>query len=566
MSDERLPLPVQPNAFSLSDAASLFALTGCVMRSEMLAFDEAWSGWGYGMRDPTIRVRLEISDAPDRLSSTLRTVRALLGLGRRSDDIDTSPLETVIELAVELQRRHGIPVSRSYELLESTSQTALAFVPYFGDPLTARVALEALEHCLHEGRRSGASRPSLFHIMDRLGEQLKPFAVRSPASQSLVEALSDRQVPVRPVAGSILQAGLGKRAFWFDGSVGDDSSAAARQLLDDPTATARVLTELGFPVLETTVVSDLDEARLAADRLDLPLLAWPDVLGDLAEPPRRIYSYDDLIAAFQSFRALGRCTLLSQIAKGRHFRFSLIAGKVTEIVERQPPTIVGDGFSTAEELIRRANEARAPYELPASVVIDDGLRSVLAGQGMSLLTVVPSGTRVRLRDWPGRDALLTKCSDALVHFDVRRAIEDVASIFRLGSLSVDIVATDLSLPWTASGATIVAVNHRPESLGHGAALAELAGTISSRVQSALPELWVFEDPAVGYPDKITLARNWMVGESELSPLLVSAQELLARGLPFPKVGRLRVCRQVQTEDRLELIKLVRGHVDATDEF
>jgi len=271
---------------------------------------------------------------------------------------------------------------------------------------------------------------------------------------------------------------------------------AATKLTADKPAAYSLLSEAGVAVPEHLAFDARD--RHAAEsflaRGPLPCVVKPargtggsGVTGEIrtAGELRR--------AVLAATRFAPRLLIERQIA-GDVFRFLVLDGEVLDVVHRLPPTIVGDGNSTVEDLIfaeyeRRIRADDNPGLKPFAVDLD--CLFSLEHAGVALGDVLPAGSRVRVRtatnyNSPGDNRTLR----ASISVDVLAEVVAAVAALGLRLAGVDVVTQTLAAALPTSGGAIIDVNETP-ALHHHLHVANADG--ATRV--AVPILRELLEPA-----------------------------------------------------------------------
>jgi cyanophycin synthetase len=131
----------------------------------------------------------------------------------------------------------------------------------------------------------------------------------------------------------------------------------------------------------------------------------------------------------------------------------------------------GDGTTTIRELVERENatvarldNARSPL---CKIKVDEDLKEYLRLQGRSLETVPSAGERVTLRRVANISAggVSVNVTDRIHPANVR-LVEDIAKFFRVTCLGIDVLAEDISRPWTDGRLGIIEINAGPGVFMH----------------------------------------------------------------------------------------------------
>jgi cyanophycin synthetase len=274
----------------------------------------------------------------------------------------------------------------------------------------------------------------------------------------------------------LMQYGYGKKqvrgiATTFDGDSHLDSDFTTRK--DDCKA---FLGTLGFPVPKGDIVVSEKEAFAVARKIGYPVAVKPVIghkgIGVTAD----IQDEDELESAFR--RAVEAIPeneririIVEKSIRGKDYRLLCVNGRFVAATERRPASIVGDGYSTIDELIERENRKPARLDTPTSpmsrIQRDEAMELYLEEQGFSLDSIIERDRVVYLRK-------VANLSAGGVSIDATRTLhpdnivlaQDVAQHFRLVCLGIDVIAENLAQSWKESSFAILEINAAPGVLMH----------------------------------------------------------------------------------------------------
>lgn len=274
----------------------------------------------------------------------------------------------------------------------------------------------------------------------------------------------------------LVQYGYGKKqirgvATTFDCDSHLDSDFTTRK--DDCKAFLRTL---GFPVPKGDIVITQREALGVAREIGYPVAVKPVVghkgIGVTAE----VRDEEELESAYS--RAVDAIpeneptrVIVEKSIVGADFRLLCVNGKFVAATERRPAWVVGDGYSTIEELIREENRKPGRWDTPTSAMSkiqsDDAMEQYLEQQRLSLDSVIEKDRTVYLRK-------VANLSSGGVSIDATRTVhpdniilaQDIALHFRLTCLGIDVIAPSLSESWKSGDFAILEINAAPGILMH----------------------------------------------------------------------------------------------------
>lgn len=154
--------------------------------------------------------------------------------------------------------------------------------------------------------------------------------------------------------------------------------------------------------------------------------------------------------------------VLEEHVDGDDHRVLVVGGKVVAAMKRWPANIIGNGFSTIEELVEEKNAARRknPYDRNYLIVIDSDVSEKLSKSGLSPSSVLHEGQRCFLRDIAnigagGEGEDVTN----IIHEDfIAVAVKCQSAFDGLEVCGVDIIAEDISKPIGSQAYAVIELN------------------------------------------------------------------------------------------------------------
>ncbi|MGH7602795.1 MAG: cyanophycin synthetase [Gemmatimonadaceae bacterium] len=288
-----------------------------------------------------------------------------------------------------------------------------------------------------------------------------------PSTAAVVEEAKRRGIPVRRLNNySLVQLGLGKNLRRIQATLSDYTSAIAVEIAQDKDDTKRVLGNIGLPVPKGDVAHTLQRALDIVREIGYPVILKPLDGSQGRGISDRIENEEALKAAWSDARELGKRIVVEEYAEGRDHRVLVINGKVVACAERIPARVVGDGTSTIGQLIQKENtdprrgfgHTKILTKLPA----DGRTTCFLEKQGMTLESAPSKNQIVYLRG----TANLSTGGTAIdrtdeMHPDNVTACEMAAGIIGLDIAGIDVLTSDVSVPFRENGAVIIEVNAGP---------------------------------------------------------------------------------------------------------
>jgi cyanophycin synthetase len=288
-----------------------------------------------------------------------------------------------------------------------------------------------------------------------------------PSTAAIVEEARRRGIPVRRLNSRMLvQLGLGRNLRRVQAAMSDYTSAIAVEIAQDKDDTRRVLESVGLPVPEGAVARSAEDALEIARELGFPVLLKPLDASQGRGISGRLTDEAAVRRAWPIASEHGRRVVVERYVEGRDHRVLVIDGKVAAVAERIPAHVVGDGRRSIRELIRDANldprrgtgHTKVLTRLPDDARTDEFLSTL----GLTQESVPEAGRRVYLRATANLSTGGTSIDRTEeIHPDNVTACEMAAGIVGLDIAGIDVLTSDISVPFRETGAVIIEVNAAP---------------------------------------------------------------------------------------------------------
>lgn len=298
-----------------------------------------------------------------------------------------------------------------------------------------------------------------------------------PTVYALLRTADEKNIPAFYLWDEgLMQYGYGKKqirgvATTFDCDSHLDSDFTTRK--DDCKA---FLSTLGFPVPKGDIVVFREEALAVAREIGYPVAIKPvvghkgiGVTADVQDAEEVKAAFGRALKAIPEEQPTG--IIIENSISGSDFRLLCVNGRFVAATERCPASVVGDGKSTIDQLIKRENQTPARLDTPTSplskIQCDDAMEMYLEEQNLSLDSVIEKDRRVYLRKVANLSAGGVSI-DAThnVHHDNIILAQDIAQHFRLTCLGIDVIASSLSKSWKSGNFGILEINSAPGIFMH----------------------------------------------------------------------------------------------------
>jgi D-alanine-D-alanine ligase-like ATP-grasp enzyme len=296
-------------------------------------------------------------------------------------------------------------------------------------------------------------------------------------SRDLLEIAGNRGLAAKELAywnnRPLLQFGYGASLSIYRGRRTGVTSHIATRIADDKRRTNALLLAHGLPHSTQAVVDAIPAAVGAARRLGYPVIVKPTGSSESRGVTGNILNDDELAEAVaQAFHHSSK-VIVEPFLKGKDHRFLIIGGKAAHVTRHETAQVTGDGQSTVEQLVARANlnplrgdAEDKPYTLLR--LEGDALR-MLDRQGLSAKSVPVDGQAVMLSSicHLSTGGTAVDMTD-VAHPDNIAAAERIARLIGLDICGIDFLHPDVTKSYKEVGGVILEVNQGPSFDMHDA--------------------------------------------------------------------------------------------------
>jgi len=234
----------------------------------------------------------------------------------------------------------------------------------------------------------------------------------------------------------------------------------------------------GFPTPKGKNCFDEEEIVQEALKLGFPVVVKPvaghkgqGVTTNIESEAEVRVAFNKIINAAKEEGVNFDGAIVQQQIYGTDHRLISIGGKFVAALERVAAYVDGNGKDTIEALIKEENDkiirldnARSPL---CKIKIDENLIDFLKLQKLSLNSVPAEGERITLRRVANISAggVSINVTDKIHPINVKM-VEDIAGYFNVKALGIDVLAADISKPWTEGNFGIIEINAGPGVFMH----------------------------------------------------------------------------------------------------
>lgn len=366
--------------------------------------------------------------------------------------------------AIELQRRVGYSIN--FGKTRGTDDPKVYEVVYGCDVKEVGYAAGTMAVNLVKNLLENKSYPLQEKIIELNGIAEKYDY--GPSTKAIVEAARRRGVPVIPLkeGTSLIQLGTGKYQTRLMATISSETSCTAVDLAEDKGLCKELLEEAGIPIPRGSTVDSLREALEVAEHIGYPVVMKPHNGNHGKGVTLNVNEEKELVEAFKDASLYSPRIVVEKQVEGKNYRLLVIGGRMAAASERIPPSVIGDGASSVQDLIRKVNSdplrGEGHGKPLTKIIVDSHVLRVLRKKGLTLESVLSCGETLLLRD-NGNLSTGGQAEDVtdLVHPDNKYMVERAAKIVGLDIAGVDIMTEDISVPLQENQGAIIEINAAP---------------------------------------------------------------------------------------------------------
>lgn len=288
-----------------------------------------------------------------------------------------------------------------------------------------------------------------------------------PSTGSIVDEAISRKIPwIRLNKSSLVQLGYGKNQVRFRATMTERTNSIAVDIACNKEETKRLLQDAAIPVAKGVTISDPEGVRDAVRHVGFPLVFKPLDGNHGKGATINVQTMEEAVAAFEYAQKYSRRVIIERFITGYDFRILVIDHKMVAAALRVPAHITGNGTNTVQELIDMENQdPRRGYgheNVLTEITVDRDTLDLLAKKNYTLDTVVPDCEIVYLKSTANLSTGGTSIDVTdLVHPENVFTCERISRVIGLDICGIDIMAPNLTHPFSENGGVVLEVNAAP---------------------------------------------------------------------------------------------------------
>ena len=288
-----------------------------------------------------------------------------------------------------------------------------------------------------------------------------------PSTKAILQEAKKRHIPSRQLgADSVFQLGYGKHMQFIEASLPGITSSITVDLAANKQLLKELLSEQHIPVPAGGIAVWENEAIEWGEKLGYPLVAKPLDGNHGRGVTVNICDERALLAAYRLARSYSREVIIEEYLPGKDYRILVVGDHVAAVAERRPPYVVGNGSQSIEELVEKENSSfyrGVGHEKPLTkIYLDAVTEDCLSKAGLTIRDIPKNNEIIYLRE-NGNLSTGGSARDCTVeiHPVNKELAVRAAKIVNLDVAGIDIVAADISRPFTQQKAAVLEVNAAP---------------------------------------------------------------------------------------------------------
>ncbi len=230
--------------------------------------------------------------------------------------------------------------------------------------------------------------------------------------------------------------------------------------------TKRLLQDAAIPVAKGVTISDPAGVRDAVRHVGFPLVFKPLDGNHGKGATINVLTMEEAEAAFEYAQKYSRRVIIERFITGYDFRILVIDHKMVAAALRVPAHVTGNGQQTVQELIDIENQdPRRGYgheNVLTEITVDRDTLDLLAKNNYTLDSVIPNGEIVYLKSTANLSTGGTSIDVTdLVHPENVFTSERISRVIGLDICGIDIMAPNLTHPFSENGGVVLEVNAAP---------------------------------------------------------------------------------------------------------
>jgi len=288
-----------------------------------------------------------------------------------------------------------------------------------------------------------------------------------PSTISIINEARKRNIPYKRLDDkALIMFGHGVYQKIIQATIANTTSCIGVDIASDKEKTKQLLASAFVPVPQGKKIQNKEELDEAIKDIEFPLVIKPLDGNQGKGITTNITSKQQAQRAFELAKIISKNVIVERYVCGQDYRFLVINYKLAAVAKRTPAMIAGDGISTIQQLIDKANcdprRGEGHEKVLTTIKVDSVTESILTQKNCTLNSVLPHGEILILKDTANLSTGGTSRDVTdLVHPLNAFLAERIARLMNLNICGIDIVAADIQSPITEKNGAVIEVNAGP---------------------------------------------------------------------------------------------------------
>jgi cyanophycin synthetase len=307
----------------------------------------------------------------------------------------------------------------------------------------------------------------LQRVINRLA-RIKSEDELGPSTMAIVSEAIKRNIPYTRLNNysSHIIFGQGVNQKTIRATMTSNTSSMGVEIACDKEQTKQMLSRAYIPVPAGEEISSVEDLQEVVTELGFPLVIKPVDGNHGRGITTNIQTMEAALAGYELARKVSKKIIVERFIEGFDFRFLVVNYKLVAVAKRTPAMIMGDGFSTIQQLIDEVNtdprRGEGHEKVLTAIKIDAVTNAILAKNELTLESVLPCGKMLVVKDTANisTGGTAEDITDFVHPANVQMA-ERIAKIMNLDVCGIDVMTNDVTQPITPQTGAVLEVNACP---------------------------------------------------------------------------------------------------------
>lgn len=304
---------------------------------------------------------------------------------------------------------------------------------------------------------------------------------------SVIQAATEKNIPVKKLEGSIIQLGYGKNQKRIEAGITDQTSYIAVHLVSDRYKTKSLLKSENIPIPEGWLMPDSSELQEIIIHAGFPLIIKSNRFDSERNVTLYINNAEQAQKGFQFVKTICKEVLIERFHPGNSYNLLVLNYKMAAAIRKIPARITGDGILSMHQLIDLINFDPLRRVSPEFNGIDNWeLEECLRSQEITLNYVPPQGKTFFIKKIASsKNGGTFQDVTALVHPEISFMAERIARIIGLDICEINFVCDDIAMPLKVNHGVVTEVKISPGLMMNTAHFEGKSGILGEKIVNML---------------------------------------------------------------------------------